>query len=453
MNIIVVGCGKVGSTLTEQLSKEGHDITVIDTEKDVVQALSNKFDVMGVIGNGASHSIQLEAGIEKADLLIAVAGSDELNLLCCLIAKKAGNCHTIARVRNPIYSQEIGLIKEELGLSMIVNPEYAAAVEVARILRFPSVIKIDTFAKGKVELLKFKIQQGSKLHNFMLMDISARLHCDVLVCAVERGDEVIIPNGSFMLQEKDVISIVASPKNASEFFKKIGVLTHQVKDAMLVGGGDISYYLAEQLLNMGINVKIIEKKHERCEELSEKFPKAIIINGEGIDQNLLIEEGLSTVEAFASLTNLDEENIMLSLFAKSQTKAKLITKVNRITFDAVINELDLGSVICPKFITAEYIIRYVRAMQNSIGSNIETLYRIIENKAEALEFLVKEDAPIVGIPLQELNLKENILICCINHKGKIITPRGQDRICVGDTVIIVTTNTGLNDISDILMTS
>lgn len=453
MYIIIVGCGKVGSAITEQLIKEGHSITVIDIDKNAVETISNKVDVMGIIGNGASHTVQIEAGIEKADLLIAVAGSDELNLLCCLIAKKAGNCHTIARVRNPIYSSEIALIKEELGLSMTVNPEYAAAMEIARLLRFPSAIKIDTFAKGRVELLKFKIQPGSKLHNFMLMDISSHLHCDVLVCVVERGEEVIIPNGSFVLKEKDVISIVASPKNANDFFKKIGVLTNQVKDALLVGGGDISYYLTEQLINMGISVKIIEKNRERCEELSDSFPRAIIINGDGIDQNLLLEEGLENTEAFAALTNLDEENIMLSLFAKSQTKGKLITKVNRITFDEVINELDLGSVICPKYITTEYIIRYVRAMQNSIGSNIETLYKIIENKAEAMEFWIHEESPIVGIPLEKLNLKENILICCINHKGKIITPKGQDVIQVGDTVIIVTTNTGLNDIRDILKSS
>lgn len=450
MNIIIVGCGKVGCTLTEQLNKEGHNITVIDMDKDVVQELSSKFDVMGVIGNGASHSVQLEAGIEKTDLLIAVAGSDELNLLCCLIARKAGNCHTIARVRNPIYSQEISLIKEELGLSMIVNPEYAAAAEVARVLRFPSAIKIDTFAKGRVELLKFKIQPDSKLNNFMVMDITARLHCDVLVCAVERGDEVIIPKGSFILQEKDVISIVASPKKSAEFFNKIGVVTNQVKDALLVGGGDLSYYLTEQLLGMGISVKIIEKNRERCDELSEAFPKATIIYGDGIDQNLLMEEGLEKTQAFASLTNLDEENIMLSLFARTKSSAKLITKVNRITFDDVIHDLDLGSVICPKYITAEYIIRYVRAMQNSIGSNIETLYKIIENKAEALEFWVREDSPVVNVPLEKLNIKDNIIICCINHNGKITIPRGQDTIQVGDTVIIVTTNTGLNDIRDIL---
>lgn len=450
MKIIVVGCGKVGCTLAEQLSKEGHDITVIDIDKDVVQTISNKYDIMGVVGNGASYRIQVEAGIEKADLLIAVAGSDELNLLCCLIAKKTGNCHTIARVRNPIYSQEISSIKEELGLSMVINPEYAAASEIARLLKFPSAIKIDTFAKGRVELLKFKIETGSKLHNYMIMDIANRLHCEVLVCAIERGDEVLIPNGSFVLQQKDIVSIVASPKKASEFFKKIGVETNQVKNTMIVGGGDITYYLTKQLLSMGISVKIIERNKERCEMLSELLPRAIIINGDGSDQNILQEEGFEYMESFAALTNIDEENILLSLHAKSQTKAKIITKINRINFDQVINNLELGSIIYPKYITAEYIIRYVRAMQNSIGSNIETLYKIIENKVEALEFWIHEDSPLVGIPLERLHIKENILICCINHNGKIITPKGKDVINVGDTVIIVTTNTGYRDIRDIL---
>lgn len=450
MNIAIVGCGKVGTALIEQLNKEGHDITAIDTNKDVVEAVVNKIDIMGVVGNGASYNIQIEAGIENTDLLIAVTGSDEVNLLCCLIAKKYGNCHAIARVRNPVYSQEISMLKDELGLSMIVNPEFAAANEIARVLRFPSAIKIDTFAKGRVELLKFRITSGSPLDNSSLIDISKRLKCDVLICAVERDDQVIIPNGSFVLKEKDIISIVASPNKASEFFKKMGIKTHQVKDTLIVGGGELTYYLARMLLGMGIDVTIIEQKRERCEVLSELLPKAIVINGDGIDQSLLQEEGLDSVESFVALTNLDEENIMLSLYAKSRTKAKIITKVNRITFDDVINQLDLGSIICPKHITAEYIVRYVRGMQNSIGSNIETLYKIIDNRAEALEFIVKNGSPLIETPLEKLNLKDNIIIACINRNGKIIIPNGQDVIREKDTVIVVTTITGLNDIRDIL---
>ena len=450
MQIMIVRCGKVGINLTEQLTKEGHNITVIDQDRSIVTAVSNKYDVMGVVGNGTSYSVQAEAGLKDTDLVIAVAGSDELNLLCCLIAKKMGNCNTIARVRNPIYSKEIDVIREELGLSMVINPELAASFEMARLLRFPSAMKIETFAKGRVEIIKMVIGEDSPLHELSVMEITTKLKCDVLICAVERGEEVTIPNGSFVLQAGDVVSVVASPKNSGAFFKKMGFDTHQVKDAMIVGGGEISYYLASQLLSMGISVKIIELKKERCEELSVLLPKAVIINGDAIDQNILMEEDLKHAQAFVSLTNIDEENILLSLFAKSESNAKIITKINRISFDNVISNLNLGSVIYPKHVTAEYILRYVRAMQNSIGSNIETLYQLIEDKVEALEFVIRQDAPVIGIPLEKLNLKKNLLLCSINRKGQIITPRGQDMMQLGDTVIIVTSHHGLDDIADIL---
>lgn len=450
MKIIIVGCGKVGIALTEQLSKEGHDITIIDTDKEVVESLSTKFDVLGMEGNGASYSVQIEAGIGDADLLIAVTGSDELNLLCCLIAKKSSTCHTIARIRNPVYSKDINSIKNELGLAMIINPEFAAAREIARLMRFPSAIKIDTFAKGRVEMLKFKLESGNMLENCRIADIALKLHCDVLVCAIERGDEVIIPNGNVELKAKDLVSVVAAPKKSLEFFRKIGIMTNKVGNSLIVGGGEISYYLTEELLQMGISVTIIEKSQERCDKLSALLPKAIIIHGDGTDQNLLLEEGLLTTESFLALTNFDEENILLSLYAKSVSEAKIITKVNRITFDDVIDSLDLGSIVYPKYVTAENIIRYVRAMQSSLGSNIETLYKLIENKVEALEFIISADAPVIGIPLEKLHLKKNILICSINRSGKIIIPRGQDMMLEGDTVVVVTTETGFGDIKDIL---
>lgn len=450
MQIIVVGCGNVGATLAEQLSKEGHNITVIDMKPDVINNVYNNFDVMAIVGNGASYSIQKEAGIEEADLLIAVTGSDELNLLCCLIAKKAGDCNTIARVRNPVYSREIGFIKEELGLSMVINPEEAAAMEIARVLKFPSAIKIDTFAKGRIELVKYKIEEGSALCDQSLRQISAQMKCGVLVCAVERGEDVFIPDGSFILRARDEISVVGSARNSVLFFKKLGVPTTRARDAFIVGGGETAYYLANQLIPIGIDVKIVEKDKKRCDELSELFPQAMMILGDGTDRNLLMEEGLPQAEAFVAITNFDEENIMLSLFAKSISKAKLITRVHRIAYDEIIEELDLGTVIYPKYITAETIIKYVRAMQNSIGSNIETLYRTNNDRVEILEFIVKEDSPVVGVSLLELDLKPNILLCCINHKGNIITPGGQSRITVGDTVVLATTVTGLQDIKDIL---
>ena len=450
MQIIIVGCGNVGTTIAQQLSKEGHNITVIDMDGHKVEAVANHYDVMGIVGNGASFSVQNEAGIEKADLMIAVTASDELNMLSCLIAKKAGDCSTIARVRNPLYNKEIAFIKEELGLSMVINPEYAAACEIARLLKFPSAIKVDTFAKGRMELLKCKINEGSILHGRPLTYLSSGLHCDVLICTVQRGDEVFIPDGNFELREKDVISVVASPKKANEFFRKIGMATKRIKSCMIIGGGETTYYLAQQLLPMGIEIKIIEQNKERCNELSELLPQALVIHGDGTDRNLLYEEGLPRIHAFVSWTSMDEENIMLSLFAKSVSKAKTITKVHRIDYDEIIENLDLGSVLYPKNITAEYILQYVRARQNSIGSNIETLYQLIEDKVEALEFRVSKQSKLVGVPLKELRLKENLLIAGINRKRMSITPGGQDTIEVGDTVVVVTTNQGFHDLEDIL---
>ncbi len=450
MQIIIVGCGNVGTTIAQQLSKEGHNITVIDMDGHKVEAVANHYDVMGIVGNGASFSVQNEAGIEKADLMIAVTASDELNMLSCLIAKKAGDCSTIARVRNPLYNKEIAFIKEELGLSMVINPEYAAACEIARLLKFPSAIKVDTFAKGRMELLKCKINEGSILHGRPLTYLSSGLHCDVLICTVQRGEEVFIPDGNFELREKDVISVVASPKKANEFFRKIGMATNRIKSSIIIGGGETTYYLAQQLLPMGMEIKIIEQSKERCNELSELLPQALIIHGDGTDRSLLYEEGLPRIHAFVSWTSMDEENIMLSLFAKSVSKAKTITKVHRIDYDEIIENLDLGSVLYPKNITAEYILQYVRARQNSIGSNIETLYQLIEDKVEALEFRVSKQSKIVGVPLKELRLKENLLIAGINRKRMSITPGGQDTIEVGDTVVVVTTNQGFHDLEDIL---
>ena len=450
MQIIIVGCGNVGRTLAEQLSKEGHSITVIDKDSQKVEYAVNHYDAMGVVGNGASFYVQNEAGIENADLLIAVTNSDELNLLCCLVAKKVGDCNTIARVRNPIYNKEVEYFKEELGLSMIINPEYTAALDISRLLKVPSAISIDSFAKGRVDLLKCKIVAGSPICNCALIDISSKLRCEVLVCAVERGEQVYIPDGKFVLKENDVISIVASPRQTHIFFKKMGMAGNRIKSVMIVGGGETSFYLTQMLLAIGMNVTIIEKDKPRCKELSELLPKAVVIHGDGTERNLLQEQGLEQMKAFVAWTDLDEENVMLSLFAKHVSKAKTITKVNRIAYNEIIDKLDLGSVLYPKHITAEYIIRYVRAMNNSIGSNVETLYRLCDDKVEALEFYVKKNSAVIGIPLKDLQLKENLLICCINRKGAIITPGGQSTIEEGDTVIVVTTNTGFDDLEDIL---
>ena len=450
MDIIIIGCGKVGRTLAEQLSNEKHNVVIVDIIEKKIQETTEDIDIMGFLGNASSINTLLEAGVETADLLIAVTGSDELNLLCCLIAKKVSKCHTIARVRNPVYSKELGFIKQSLGISMIINPEHAAALEIARILRFPSAIKIDTFAKGRVELLKFKIKPEFKLNNMSVMEFGERYKNLILIGAVERGDEVSIPSGNFVLKDNDIVSVIASPMNSALFFKKVGIHTHQVKSTMIVGGGTLSYYLAKILLSMKIRVLIVESDAARCEHLSELLPDATIIHGDGTDKNLLLEEGLTRVESFVTLTNLDEENILLSLFAKKNSNAKLVSKVNRIAFDDIIEGLDIGSVVYPKYITADYILQYVRAMQNSIGSNVETLYQILDNKAEALEFSIHSDCPFLNIPLAELDIRDNLLVACINRNGTILIPRGQDSIQANDTVIIVTTVKGLNDIRDIL---
>lgn len=451
MKIIIVGCGKVGTTLAEQLNRENHDITLIDINDDAIQNISDSADVMGVTGNGAVYQVQMEAGIQDADLLIATTNSDELNMLCCLIAKKAGNCHTIARIRNPEYSSEIRYIREELNLSLAINPELAAAREIARLLRFPSAIKIEPFAKGRIELLKFLIPDHSPLDELKVMDVVNRLKSNVLICVVERENDVVIPDGNFVMKKGDKISFIASHQDSADFFKKAGVENNTVKSAMFVGGGKLTHYLCNLLADTKIKIKIIERDEERCRRLSELLPKAMIIHGDGTDEQLLLEEGICQTEAFASLTGFDEENIMLSLYASSQSSAKLITKVNKIAFENVINSLNVGSLIQPKMLTAELILQYVRAMQNSMGSsNIETLYKIAADKAEALEFRVKEGSPVLGIPLEKLKLRDNLLVACINRGGTIITPRGKDTVEAGDTVIIVTTHTGLNDLTDIL---
>lgn len=450
MKIIIVGCGKVGTSLAERLSLEGHDLVLVDLSSQKIEEASSRYDAMGIVGNGASFNVQTDAGVEDADLFIAVTGADELNLLCCLIAKKSGKCQTIARVRNPMYSKEISFIREQLGISMIINPELTTAREILKLLKFPSAIKIDTFAKGRVELLRFKLLPEVGFGGLTIMEIMNRLKTDVLICAVERDDQVVIPNGNFVLQDNDMLSIVGSLRETAQFFEKIGLKSKRVKNSLIIGGGTIAHYLALSLLKLGFRVRIIEMSKERCDYLSGLLPGADIINGDGSNQHLLMEHGLTHADSFVALTNLDEENIFLSLFAKKHSNAKLIAKVNRIAFNDVVDSLDIGSVIYPKYLTADYILQYVRACQNSIGSNVETLYKILDNRAEALEFSIRESSAVTDVPLMNLNLKDNLLICCINRNGTILTPRGQNIIKVGDTVIVVTTVRGLRDIRDIL---
>lgn len=451
LNIIIVGCGKVGATLIARLCEEGHDITVIDKDKDVIHDICETYDVLGIVGNGSSYKVQMEAGIETANLIIAVTDSDELNILCCTMAKKVGKCSTVARVRNPDYSDELHYLREKLGLSIILNPELETANEIARLLKFPSALSINSFARGQVEMITFKVPEDNMICGVPLYSLQQEFPFHVLICAVERDGELVIPNGSFALKAGDVVSYVSTIKDSHNFFRKIGLKTHRVANSFIVGGGKTSYYLAKQLIDMGIEVKIVEKNMAKCEELSVLLDKAMIICGDGSDEKLLDREGLAQAESFIPLTGMDEENIFLTLHAKRSPNTKVITKINRITFNHVVESLELGSVVYPKYITAETIIAYVRAKKNSIGSNVETLYHIFGDRAEAIEFKIQQGSDIVGIPLKDLPLKKNMLIACITRDGRVIIPNGNDTIEVGDRVVVVTMESGFKDISDVLV--
>ncbi|MCH5315173.1 MAG: Trk system potassium transporter TrkA [Eubacterium sp.] len=451
LNIIIVGCGTVGRTLVEQLSGEGHSITIIDKNSETVQEICNLYDVLGVAGNGASFGVQKEAGITDSDLIIAVTESDELNLLCCTVARRIAKCAAIARVCNPEYNLEIEYLREKLGLAMIINPVLIASREIAKILDLPRALSVNSFAHGQAELVKFKIPEGSMLDNMSISDLGAMTE-NIIICAIERKGEIFIPSGNFTMLAGDIISFVSPRKEVQGFFKKTGFKTQHVKNTMIVGGGISAYYLAKQLINSGVDVKIIEKNKARCEELNDLLPKAIIINGDGSDEGLLMEEGIDTVESFVPLTDSDEENILLTLYANQVTKSstKVITKINRLSFGDVINNLDLGSVIYPRYITAVTILAYVRARSARRSNSIETLYHMFNQRVEAIEFRVEESSEVTDVPIMNLKLKKNLLISFINRQGKIIIPSGKDCIKPGDSVMIVTTHKGFVDISEIL---
>ncbi|MCR5310252.1 MAG: Trk system potassium transporter TrkA [Lachnospiraceae bacterium] len=451
MQIIIVGCGNVGSSIARQLSKEGHNLTIVDVNERAVRELSDAIDVLGIVGSGSQFAVLKQADVAEADLLIAVTDSDERNLVCCLIAKKAGTKNTIARVRDPEFFDEIELIKNDLGLSLYVNPELNAAEEIARLLKFPTAMEIDSFANGRVDLMKFEVGEGSPLCGLKLKDIPARLQCDILICVVERGNETFIPTGDFTLNKGDKIGVVASGRKSAKFLKALDLNKGRVRSCLIVGGGELTYYLADMLVATGVEVKIVEKSKKRCDELAELLPEAIIIYGDGADKNLLLEEGIDRTEAFLALTNYDEENVMMSIYAgKVNPKAKLITKVHRSAYDDIIYDMNVGSIINPKLITSESVVKYVRAMVNSTSSNMEALYQLNAGKAEAMEFTVKSASGLVDVPLMNVKLKPNVLVACIIHHGQIETPKGSSVIRMGDRVIVVTTETGFEDISDIL---
>ena len=449
--IIVVGAGKVGKTITRRLTDEGHNLVVIDRSESKLEELSNQCDCMLLTGSGASHQTLEEAGITDSDLMIAVTDSDELNLLCCTIAKQFNpDISTIARVRNPDYGNEIPYLMNRLAIDRIINPEFEAAVDAARLLFLPAAISINSFAHGTAEIVKIEIPEGSILDEKSIAYLGKNITNDLVIVGVERDGELTIPNGDFVLKSGDVISFVSSRKVCIQFLKKIGFNSRSVHNTMIIGGGKSAYYLADQLLKSGIYVKIIEKSHARCEELSVLLPKAMVIHGDGTESGVLEEAGIATTDALVALTGIDEENIMLTLHAKQVSKAKVVTKINRITFTKVINNLNLGSVIYPKYITAENIITYVRAKQASIGSNVETMYQLQDGQAEAVEFKVKDTPSINGIPLKDLKLRPGVIVSFIIHDGQLIIPTGTDCISEGDNVMIVTSHKGFTDLTDIL---
>lgn len=452
MNIVIIGDGKVGHKLAKQLSEERYNIMVIDQNEKKLKDSMNELDISCVAGDGASAEIQRQADVPNADLVIACAATDEMNMLCCLVARRLGAKQTIARVRNPIYFQQIHIIKEDLKLSMAVNPELALAGEISRVLIFPSAMKIETFVKGRVELVELPIHEGNPIIGLSLQEFYRKYQIKVLICAVQREKRVLIPDGSFQLQEGDKIHVAASHKEIERFFKQLGAMRNKVKNVIICGGGRVAYYLAVQLSAVGMQVKIIEKDAERCVELCELLPNVTVIHGNAADHELLEEEGIRNADAFVGLTGMDEENMIMSVYAKSQNVSKVVTKINEESLAYMAEQLGLETVVSAKSTTANAIISYVRAMKNSLGSaNVETVYRLINEQVEAVEFIIREETAYTGIPLKNLDLKPNHLVACIVRKRQIIIPGGNDTMEVEDRVIVVTKSQGLQDLKDILL--
>ncbi|MBE6008131.1 MAG: Trk system potassium transporter TrkA [Lachnospiraceae bacterium] len=451
MKIIVVGCGKIGTTIIHNLVSEGHDVVALDYNAEIINDITNMYDVMGICGNATDYETLVEAGVKESGLFVAVTSHDELNMLSCRIAKKMGAGLTVARIRNPEYNgQSLDFMCDVLDISKSINPELLAAHEIFNILKFPSAVKVEYFSRGNFEMIELKLRDNSILDGMSLMDLRNKYKSKVLISAVQRDDKVVIPDGRFVLKSADRISITATPSEIQSFLNELGLLQKKARNIMILGGSKIAYYLSKMLLNEGNTVKIIEQKRERCLELCDALPNAVIINGDGAEQELLFEEGITELDAFVSLTGMDEENILISIFAASQNVPKVISKVNRTELAAMAEKLGLDTIVSPKDTTANIIVRYARAVENSLGSSVETLYKLMDGQAEALEFNVRNDFEHINIPFKDLEFKSNILIAGIIRGKESIIPGGNDYILPGDNVIVLASGHKLNDLSDII---
>ena len=450
MDIVLVGAGRMGREISLRLAEEGHDITVVDSDEHCLEQIANSVDVMTLEGNGADYSVLSEAGVSEADLLIAVTNQDAVNMLCCLTGKKLGVKNTVARVRTMEYFQQMVFLKDELGLSLVLNPEQAAAAEISRILRFPSAAKVDSFAKGRAEMVEHTVEEGCPLCGLRLDRLRGKTTGGILIAVVERGERVLIPRGDFVLQAGDVIHVVGAPSAISAFFKSIGSYKRSVKHVMLLGGGRISLYLGSYLIGAGIKVKIIERSAGHCDTIKEILPKAEVLLGDGTDPSVLIEEGIRNTDAFVALTGSDQDNIITSMFAQREGVGKVVVKVNEDAFRIMAGLQKLDSFVLPKNAAAEIVVSYVRAMQHSINTvGIESLHDIAYGKAEVLEFSINGDAPNLGVPIKDLDIRRDTLIAAIIRDNQCIIPGGADTMEKHDTVIAVTTKFGMKGFADI----
>ncbi len=450
MNIIIAGSGKVGYTLARQLAAEGHDLTLIDSNTKVLETAVERYDAIAVSGNCASKEVLLQAGVKDAELLIAATNADEVNLLCCMTAHGINpNLHTIARVRNPEYSEQIMTMKDIFPLSMTVNPEKQAAIEIERLLKYPGFLRRDSFAKGRAEIVELRINAQSKLCNVSLSEMGSIVKCKVLICAVLRSGTAVSPSGNFVLREGDRIFVTAPIADLTKLLKNLGILTKKIRDVMLCGGGRVSYYLADLLEKDNISVQLLEKNYDRCVELAQLLPNTSIVHADCSSQTTLENQGIRNCDALVTLTGTDEINMVISLYGGSCGVGTIITKLSRGENSSIADSMNLGSLICPRELVCNHIVRYVRAMQNQTGAAV-SVHAIADGQAEAVEFLVDSSTRNCGIPLKQMKLKPNVLLASIIHGTKTQLPGGDSTFTEGDTIVVVTSGRGvLHSINDI----